>query len=74
MKPLVQKQNAGWGLCHWGAEDIPQQKYAYSMPLVHPLVGLSVGDETTVRVPSGEIHMTIQTIEPMFNPRNGDSK
>lgn len=44
------------------------------MPLVHPLVGLSVGDETTVRVPSGEIHMTIQTIEPMFNPRNGDSK
>ena len=26
---------------------------------------LSVGDETTVRVPSGEIHMTIQTIEPL---------
>ena len=53
------------GIVPLGAEDIPQQKYAYNMPLVHPLVGLSVGDETTVRVPSGEIHMTIQTIEPL---------
>lgn len=53
------------GIVPLGAEDIPQQKYAYNMPLVHPLVGLSVGDETTVRVPSGEIHMTIQTIEPI---------
>ena len=53
------------GIVPLGAEDIPQQKYAYNMPLVHPLVGLSVGDEITVRVPSGEIHMTIQTIEPL---------
>lgn len=53
------------GIVPLGAEDIPQQKYAYNMPLVHPLVGLSVGDEITVRVPSGEIHMTIQTIEPI---------
>ena len=53
------------GIVPLGAEDIPQQKYAYNMPLVYPLVGLSVGDETTVRVPSGEIHMTIQTIEPL---------
>lgn len=53
------------GIVPLGAEDIPQQKYAYNMPLVRPLVGLSVGDEITVRVPSGEIHMTIQTIEPL---------
>ena len=53
------------GIVPLGAEDIPQQKYAYNMPLAHPLVGLSVGDEITVRVPSGEIHMTIQTIESM---------
>ncbi len=53
------------GIVPLGAEDISQQMYAYNMPLVHPLVGLSVGDETTVRVPSGEIHMTIQTIEPI---------
>ncbi|MBR3930483.1 MAG: GreA/GreB family elongation factor [Alphaproteobacteria bacterium] len=53
------------GIVPLGAEDIPQQKYAYNMPLVHPLVGLSVGDEITVRVPSGEIHMTIRTIEPL---------
>ena len=53
------------GIVPLGAEDIPQQKYAYNMPLVQPLVGLSVGDEIMVRVPSGEIHMTIQTIEPL---------
>ena len=53
------------GIVPLGTEDIPQQKYAYNMPLVHPLFGLSVGDEITVRVPSGEIHMTIQTIESM---------
>lgn len=53
------------GIVPLGAEDISQQMYAYNMPLVHPLVGLSVGDEITVRVPSGEIHMTIQTIEPL---------
>ena len=54
-----------FGIVPLGAEDISQQMYAYNMPLVHPLVGLSVGDEITVRVPSGEIHMTIQTIEPL---------
>ena len=53
------------GIVPLGAEDISQQMYAYNMPLVHPLVGLSVGDEITVSVPSGEIHMTIQTIEPL---------
>ncbi len=53
------------GIVPLGAEDISQQMYAYNMPLVHPLIGLSVGGDVTVRVPSGEIHMTIQAIEPM---------
>ncbi len=53
------------GVVPLGAEDISRQMYAYNMPLVHPLVGLYVGDETTVCVPSGEIRMTIQSIEPI---------
>lgn len=53
------------GIVPLGAEDISQQMYAYNMPLVCPLIGLSVGADATVRVPSGEIHMTIQAIEPI---------
>lgn len=54
------------GIVPLGAEDIPQKLYAYNMPLVQPLLGLSVGDETTVSVPSGEIRMTILSVEPIL--------
>lgn len=53
------------GIVPLGAENIAEKLYAYNMPLVHPLVGLSVGDETTVRVPSGNICIAIKTIESM---------
>ena len=53
------------GIVPLGAEDVSQQIYAYNMPLVHPLIGMSVGDVVTICVPSGEIHMTIQMIESM---------
>ena len=52
------------GIVPLGAEDILQQKYAYNMPLVQPLLGLSIGDETTVRVPSGEMTTTILSVIP----------
>lgn len=52
------------GIVPLGAEDIPQQKYAYNMPLVQPLLGLSIGDETKVRVPSGEMTTTILSVIP----------
>ena len=52
------------GIVPLGAEDIPQQKYAYNMPLVHPLIGLSVGDDVTICVPSGQITTTILSITP----------
>lgn len=52
------------GIVPLGAENIAEKLYAYNMPLVQPLVGLSVGDETTVRVPSGEMTATILSITP----------
>ena len=50
------------GIVPLGAEDISQQMYAYNMPLVHPLIGLSVGDDVTICVPSGRITTTILSI------------
>ena len=53
-----------FGIVPLGAEDVSKKLYAYNMPLVQPLLGLSIGDETTVRVPSGEIITTILSITP----------
>ena len=52
------------GIVPLGAEDVSQQIYAYNMPLVHPLIGLSVGDDITICVPSGQITTTILSITP----------
>ena len=52
------------GIVPLGAEDVSQQIYAYNMPLVHPLIGLSVGDDVTICVPSGRITTTILSITP----------
>ena len=51
------------GIVPLGAEDISKKLYAYNMPLVQPLLGLTIGDETTVRVPSDEIRTTVLSIE-----------
>lgn len=57
------------GIVPLGAENITEKLYAYNIPLVQPLLGLSVGDETTVRVPSGETHIIIKAIETI-NQKN----
>ncbi len=46
-----------------GAEDISKNMYAYNTPLVKSLIGLSVGDEANVRLPSGNILITILSID-----------
>lgn len=51
------------GIVPLGAENIKEKLYAYNTPLVKPLIGLSVGDETTVYVPSGKLYVTIDAIE-----------
>lgn len=54
------------GIVPLGDEDIAHNIYAYSMPIVYPLIGLSVGDEANVRMPSGEMQITILAITKMI--------
>jgi transcription elongation GreA/GreB family factor len=49
-----------------GGEDITNKIYAYNMPIVSPLMGLSVGGQANVAMPSGELEITILSIYP-FN-------
>ncbi len=49
-----------------GGEDISNKIYAYNMPIVLPLMGLSVGGQANVVMPSGELEITILSINP-FN-------
>ena len=53
------------GIVPLGAEDVSQQIYAYNMPLVHPLIGMAVGDDVTICVPSVQITTTILSITPV---------
>lgn len=53
-----------------GGEDISNKIYAYNMPIVSPLMGLSVGGQANVIMPSGELEITVLSIKP-FNP-SGD--
>jgi transcription elongation GreA/GreB family factor len=51
-----------------GGEDVTNKIYAYNMPIVSPLMGLSVGGQVNVVMPSGELEITVLSIKP-FNPR-----
>ena len=49
-----------------GGEDVTNKIYAYNMPIVSPLMGLPVGGQANVVMPSGELEITILSINP-FN-------
>ena len=42
--------------------DISRKLYSSESPFGHALVGADVGQEVTIKVPVGEIHVTVQKI------------
>ncbi len=53
------------GIVPLGDEDIAHNIYAYSMPIVYPLIGLSIGGEANICMPAGEIQITVLEITKM---------
>lgn len=54
-----------FGIVPLGAEDISKNMYAYNTPFVKSLMGLSVGDEVNVCLPSGNMQITILSIDKL---------
>ncbi|MCL1786235.1 MAG: GreA/GreB family elongation factor [Alphaproteobacteria bacterium] len=48
-----------------GAEDFKNRKYHYLAPIVAPLMGRSIGDTKTVRLPGGQLEITVLGIETL---------
>lgn len=52
------------GIVPLGGENIADRIYAYNAPIVYPLMGLPVGADATIQLPSGKIQVSIMAIHP----------